>query len=263
MTSRIMAILQKDAVVGLLFLGTYVAVGIVGYCELERSERWTATDAFYFVSATMSTVGYGDLSPTSAASRNFTCWMILFGILYAFPTLGNVFLDMTAPLTAAGRRLLGRAFPAATIDMDGDGTADYKVPRHWLVYYSKNLLPSIALNVSIQLISSAIFCALESEWNYSLAAYHCLVTATTVGYGDVFISTQGGRLWASFHMLASVALLGELISTISNLRDERAVALARISQLQKRLEHGLYERLMARAREMRPAKVRDLQSPSP
>ena len=38
--------------------------------------------------------------------------------------------------------------------------------------------------------------------------YHCLVTATTVGYGDQKINTQGGKLWACFHMLASVAMIG-------------------------------------------------------
>ena len=43
--------------------------------------------------------------------------------------------------------------------------------------------------------------------------YHCLVTATTVGYGDVTIQTQGGKLWASFHILFSVAMIGETISS--------------------------------------------------
>ena len=34
------------------------------------------------------------------------------------------------PITARGRQLMERAFPARQVDLDGDGKADYKVPRH-------------------------------------------------------------------------------------------------------------------------------------
>ena len=56
------------------------------------------------------------------------------------------------------------------------------------------------------------------------------------GYGDQTIDTQGGRLWASFHMLISVAMLGELISTIDQLNQERSRTLKRIQQLSRRLD---------------------------
>ena len=34
-------------------------------------------------------------------------------------------------------------------------------------------------------------------WPYGLAVYHCLITALTVGYGDVSIETVSGRVCAS------------------------------------------------------------------
>ena len=46
------------------------------------------------------------------------------------------------------------------------------------------------------------------------AIYHCLVTATTVGYGDVSIQHDGGRMWAFFHIVISVSLLAAIVSTL-------------------------------------------------
>merc|ERR1711879_318038 len=117
--------------------------------------------------------------------------------------------------------------------MDGNGEVEYTIPRHALIYYPKNMLPSILLQIFVQLASAAVFTAIESEWTLFRAFYHCLVTATTVGFGDMTIATQNGRLWASFHMILSVCMLGELIGTLDTLREERTAQLARAKQLQR------------------------------
>jgi heme A synthase len=40
-------------------------------------------------------------------------------------------------------------------------------------------------------------------WPYMRAWYHCMTTFTTVGYGDVSIQTDTGKLVAIFHILFS------------------------------------------------------------
>ena len=70
-----------------------------------------------------------------------------------------------------------------------------------------------------------------ATFDYGTALYHCIVTATTVGFGDVDNTTQVGRLWGCFHILISVAMLGELISTFDNLRSQRAKTQVSISTL--------------------------------
>jgi len=238
-------------------LGTilYFVCFVFAYRELE--EGWTYIDCLYFMSATMSTVGYGDFSPSTSLSRVVTVFAILVGILYAFPTLGNALLAVTLPITRKGRAVLEAAYPQQKVDLDGDGAIEFTIPRHWTIYYSKNLLPSVLLNLVIQMISAAIFVTVEPGWTYGVAMYHCLVTATTVGYGDVAITTQDGRLWAVVQMLASVVLLAEMISTFGTLQAERASTLKRIAQLQRRIDLGMYDKLMQRAREMRPLLKRD------
>jgi len=109
----------------------------------------------------------------------------------------------------------------------------------------------------VQLASAAIFVSLDDTWSYGDAVYHCLVTATTVGYGDVTNGTQGGRLWSCFHILLSVAMLGELISTFDALSKKRAATMARVSQLARKLDAPLLDQLLTRAKAMRPLVVRD------
>jgi hypothetical protein len=57
-------------------IGT-VLVGTVAYMLLEG---WTFVEALYFCVVTLATVGYGDLHPTTDASRLFTIAYIIAGV---------------------------------------------------------------------------------------------------------------------------------------------------------------------------------------
>ena len=59
------------------------------------------------------------------------------------------------------------------------------------------------------------------------------------------------------HIVLSVVLLAELLSTIDSLRDKRQAQLDRVSQLERNLDDDLFEKLMKTAVVMRPAVERD------
>jgi voltage-gated potassium channel len=44
------------------------------------AEEWSVLDAFYFSAITLTTVGYGDLTPSTAAGKLFTVFYIFAGI---------------------------------------------------------------------------------------------------------------------------------------------------------------------------------------
>ena len=78
-----------------------------------------------------------------------------------FPTIVSFLTALTTPFTVAARAWLDRKLPMKAVDIDGDGSANYHIPHHPVVFYAKNLLPSLVLNALVQLVSSAIFVALE------------------------------------------------------------------------------------------------------
>lgn len=201
--------------------------------------------------------GYGDLSPTKDESRYFAALMILIGVVFIFSAVAGLIVELTAPLTLRGRELLEKIFPQIGVDLDGSGDFDFFEPRHPVIYYSKNLLPSILLTVVVQLVSAAIFTHVDSTWSFGIALYHCFVTATTVGYGDVSNSTQNGRLWSCFHILISVAMLGEIITTLDHLRDARRTTFERIRMLTTRLNGQMLDNMLQHAKTLRPLVERD------
>jgi potassium channel subfamily K len=242
----------------LLHVCAYLLVGILGYKygeEYEDGTKWTFVDGFYFTMMTMSTVGYGDISPSNTGMRVFTLFMIFWGIILIWPLITTPFT--ISPAEQRLQRWLSEIFPRETVDIDGNGEEDYTLPRRPAVHYFKQLFPSVLVNVLMQLIYAGIFVAIEDEWDYFDALYHCLVTATTVGYGDQTIVTQGGRLWASVHMLLSVAALGEMISRVGEVYEARQAEMRKVRVLQRRLDVDLLKRLINIVKEVRPDMKRD------
>jgi hypothetical protein len=71
----------------LVLLLTFLIGGTYFYWHVEG---WSVIDALYFCVMTMSTIGYGDLVPTTALSKMFT-------IVYSILSIG-VFVSVVAKL---------------------------------------------------------------------------------------------------------------------------------------------------------------------
>jgi voltage-gated potassium channel len=78
---KLQLVAAVSALVGLIFLGTLV------YHDLEG---WSLVSSFYFSVTTITTVGYGDLHPTTDASRLFTSIYVLSGVAIALAALGII-----------------------------------------------------------------------------------------------------------------------------------------------------------------------------
>lgn len=78
---------------GLAMLSLITAGTIV----FHRLEDWTWASSFYFSIVTLTTVGYGDLVPTTDATRVITAIFILLGstiVLAAIAVVGSHYLEL-------------------------------------------------------------------------------------------------------------------------------------------------------------------------
>lgn len=89
-----------------LVAGGLVLVGTIFYWYFED---WTVVEALYFSVVTLTTIGYGDLAPTSSGSQIFTIVYILIGLGVFVALLTSVaqqFLRQKGEGRGAGRARL-------------------------------------------------------------------------------------------------------------------------------------------------------------
>ena len=88
--------------------GALVLTGTIFYWRLED---WTIIESLYFCIVTLTTVGFGDLTPTTDAARIFTMIYILtgFGVLVALLTsVAEQYLSLKAEGGGVRKRLSAR-----------------------------------------------------------------------------------------------------------------------------------------------------------
>ena len=86
------------------------ALVVTGTLLYWRFEEWSVVEALYFSVVTLTTVGYGDLSPTTDANPVFTIVYILtgFGVLVALLTsVAEQYIEQKAEGGGARQRLKG------------------------------------------------------------------------------------------------------------------------------------------------------------
>ena len=95
-----------------------------------------------------------------------------------------------------------------------------------------NFLCFLVLNFG----SAAIFMCTEHDWEFFDGLYHCFMTATTIGLGDIAPTSQAGRGFAVLHMIFSVLLFGAIIGSVLGALDRRVAEAKKEKMLNKQLD---------------------------
>jgi hypothetical protein len=101
--------------------GALILTGTLFYW---RFEDWTLIESLYFCVVALTTVGFGDLSPTHAGTQIFTIVYILtgFGVLVALLTsVAEKYLNQKAEGRPARPRLRGRRSAGQPAEEDAPG----------------------------------------------------------------------------------------------------------------------------------------------
>jgi hypothetical protein len=222
-----------------LIVQAYVFLGVLFYMLVED---WAVVEAYYFVLVTISTVGYGDYSPSSDGSRWFTVIYALIGISITFSLLGSVVDELMLGLQRVVIASLSRAMQACHVTRAGKGSqaaAEETAPATEIEpawhFYMRGVAFYTVFGLGLSLfISAAILVSVEPELAYGHALWHCYITLLTVGYGDIGLTTDSALLFAAFHITFSVSWLSGLLGVVVRLKEERATDLkaARLTSMQ-------------------------------
>ena len=175
----------------LTLMGSYIVElsRNISYLRSQDSPimKWTYGRSVYFSFIAITTIGYGQLAPTTTNGQICLCFYALFGI--------PIFLLL---VTETSTRI--------TTGFDRYILSRLKKERYrWIAIVTGFVVGLI----SMIFIPAAIFGAIES-WRYSTSAYFAVVSLSTIGFGDFVL---GNNANAEYNRVIGVGEL-YLISTI-------------------------------------------------
>ena len=70
-------------------------------------------------------------------------------------------------------------------------------------------------------IAGAVFFAVNEQWSFIDALYWSVITATTIGYGDMSLNEQSSRTFSIFYITFSVVVLAHCLGTFSVVTEDK------------------------------------------
>ncbi|XP_008838417.1 potassium channel subfamily K member 17 [Nannospalax galili] len=142
--------------------------------------RWEFTGSFFFSVSTITTIGYGNLSPQTMAARLFCIFFVLVGIPLNLLVLNRLSHLMQRGVRRCAHRLGGRwQDPARGQWLTGSAA----LLSGLLVFF---LLPPL------------LFSHMEG-WSYMESFYFAFITLSTVGFGDYVIGMDPSRYYPMWY----------------------------------------------------------------
>lgn len=184
---------NKPLVIGSAALLLYVTLGCILYTQVTE---WSFIDALYFTIVTLTTVGYGDLLPSTNAEKIITIFFVFIGVGLIGAALGIV---------------------ASTVLDKADALEDAlddKTKR--LNAVQVNLIVSTLLIILMLAVGTLAF-GMYEDLDFVTALYVSAVTVTTVGYGDFSFSTEEGRLFGVVYLVVGTVIIAKALSDIASI----------------------------------------------
>ncbi|XP_018900006.2 uncharacterized protein Ork1 isoform X1 [Bemisia tabaci] len=196
-----------------------------GLEEDELTFKWTYYNSFFFALTTLSTIGYGNLHPSSPLSR----FLVIIYSLIGIPINGIV-------LTQLGE-FFGSTFLRAHHRYKSTNTefqSKLGIVMDIFMYLAQGIVIFI-------IFPSGMFVYFEG-WTFNESIYYAFVTLTTIGYGD-FVAGQLPKN-KDYYSLYKVALvvwimfgLGYLVMILGFI--SRAMRSKKLARLEHRLTHNI------------------------
>ncbi|XP_059209542.1 uncharacterized protein kcnk17 [Centropristis striata] len=162
-------VVQDASKVGLSLKGNFTTDGF-----------WKFTSSAVFAATVVTTIGYGNISPSTTAGQIFCVFFALFGIplnLVVLNRVGKYMLALERNISdflegKTGRRKCTRFFV------------------HLVSYLSGAVLFFVVPMVMFQL---------HEGWSFSGAIYYCFITLSTIGFGDYVADSNPDKVYPEWY----------------------------------------------------------------
>uniref|UniRef100_A0A7C9EGD8 Potassium channel domain-containing protein n=1 Tax=Opuntia streptacantha TaxID=393608 RepID=A0A7C9EGD8_OPUST len=201
-----------------LLLVIYLSFGIIIYWfnrkQFSGIETHPVVDALYFCIVTMCTIGYGDITPNSTATKLFSILFVLVGFGFIDILLSSMVtyvldLEENYILSAVKARKDGEQAHSVLVDVQkGRMRIRMKV--------------ALALGVVVLCIGIGVGVLHYIEqlgWLDSF--YLSVMSVTTVGYGDRAFKSLPGRVFASIWLLVSTLAVARAFLYLAEFRVDK------------------------------------------
>lgn len=169
-------------------------------------EDWTLQDAWYFSVVSLTTVGYGVLTPTPGINRVVTTVFIICSVTAGSIAVGTITATLITSLLEKADDVILKVDPEK--EPMRPGVAFALAWKKLRVYR----LITLAFCIIVALLGSG-FMSLMEGWSFADSFYFSIVTMSTVGYGDMGPIPEH-RFAASIYILLSTAVFAFSVSSL-------------------------------------------------
>ena len=209
----------------------YICVSILLF-SFFLEPQWSVVDSAYFAVTTFTTLGYGDMAPTSTISRLFTCAYALLGVItlgLALGILGNRIIERYQHAECRAEEMhrsrimsifesdrsinaTNLSSTAAALMMPCNGNASSTRSR---IYDKQKIAVTRLIILVVMMLSMAVSIGSLCGWSMMDTIYYLIVTGCTIGYGDLTPTTETGRLLAIVFIPLACGVTGHGIGYIA------------------------------------------------
>ncbi|XP_043553713.1 potassium channel subfamily K member 16-like isoform X2 [Chiloscyllium plagiosum] len=150
-------------------------VNPIGNDSKSSHSNWDISSSFFFAATVVSTIGYGNLSPTTAGGQIFCVFYALFGIPLHVIILGAVGKSLSSHSEKIRNCLFKRGMKQKRVEL-------------------LTFLFFLVIGAGIFLaLPPLVFCFIE-KWSYREGVYYAFITLSTIGFGDYIVAQSGTQL---------------------------------------------------------------------
>lgn len=203
-------------------LGTVVLFYVLASVYYANVEGWSTTDCIYFLTVSISTVGYGDFHPTNDRSRMFTIFTILVGLIFIFSIISDL-ANFIISLAEEQAAKIKKQQEFVTIDP-------------WKYWKKRSYTAGMVL---LLVFIGTMVMWLHEEWTFIQALYFTIVTVTTVGFGDLEPVKHGSKVFLIFFIPMSVCVVAGALGSLGAIAIEMEADKKKLESLNRKLDFNM------------------------